>query len=252
MNCRALLLCNDGLTSRLVARALAAADCLDAILIVGRTPLGGRLRWRAKRHGVFRLASQLACAVIARALAQLFGRSRRDELLHDLDGPWPPGVPPYRAAHVNHLDVVNLLASIKPDVVVLNGTEIVKTEILDATTAPFINIHCGLTPDYRGVHGAFWAMWNGDLARMGVTVHRVDRGVDTGEILAQARIDATRRDGFLTLPLLQYRAALPLLVDYLTTKATREPLAGSKFSRQWYHPGLGHYLPLIITRRLAF
>jgi hypothetical protein len=252
MNRRALLLCNDGLTSRLVARALAGAGCLDAVLIVGRTPLAGRLRWRARRHGVFRLASQLACAVIARALAQLFGRSRRDELLDGLDGPWPAGVPTYRAAHVNHLDVISLLASIKPDVVVLNGTEIVKSGTLVATTAPFINIHCGLTPDYRGVHGAFWAMWNGDPGRMGVTLHRVDRGVDTGEILAQARIDATVRDGFLTLPLLQYRAALPLLVDYLTSRTTRGPLAGGKFSRQWFHPGLGHYLPLIVTRRLAF
>jgi hypothetical protein len=252
MNCRALVLCNNELTSRLVARALAAAGCLDAIVIVGRTPLGVRLRWRVRRHGVFRLASQLACAVIARALAQLFGRSRRDELLQDLDGPWPPGVPTFRAAHVNHSDVVDLIASIKPDVVVLNGTEIVKAETFNATSTPFINIHCGLTPDYRGVHGAFWAIWNGDLARIGVTLHRVDRGVDTGEILAQARIDATRRDGFLTLPLLQYRAALPLLVDYLATRAKHGPLTGSKFSRQWYHPGLGHYLQVIITRRLAF
>ena len=249
MNRRALLLCNDGLTSRLVARALASASCLDAVVIVGRTPLGGRLRWRAKRHGVLRLASQLACAVIARGLGQLFGRSRRDELLHDLDGSWPSGGATHRAAHVNHSDVAGLIASFKPDVVVLNGTEIVRAETLEATTAPFINIHCGLTPDYRGVHGA---IWNGDLARMGVTLHRVDRGVDTGEILAQAQIDATHRDGFLTLPLLQYRAALPLLVDYLTTGARPEPLPGNGLSRQWYHPGLGHYLPLIITRRLAF
>jgi len=252
MNCRALLLCDDGLTSRLVARALAAAGNLEAILIVGRRPLGARLRWRLKRHGALTLASQLACAAIARVLAQLFGRPRRNELLRGLDGPWPAGVPTYRAAHVNHSDVVDRIASTKPDVVVLNGTEIVKAETLDSTGAPFINVHCGLTPDYRGVHGAFWAMWNGDLTRVGVTVHRVDRGVDTGEIVAQARIEPTRRDGFLTLPLLQYRAALPLLVDYLTSSAKPGPLTGSTFSRQWYHPGLGHYLPMIIARRLAF
>jgi hypothetical protein len=249
---RVLLLCDGGLTSRLVARALAAAGQLDAVLIVGRTSLATRLRRRLNRHGAVRLASQLACAAIARALAAVFGHSRRNELLAGLDGPWPPGVTTHHAPHVNHPAVADLIVAAKPDVVVLNGTEIVRAETLDATSAPFVNIHCGLTPDYRGVHGAFWAIWNAEPERVGVTVHRVDRGVDTGAILAQARVAPANDDGFLTLPLAQYRAALPLLVDYLATGATRAPLPGGKTSRQWYHPGLEHYLPLLFTRRLAF
>src|SRR6185295_18008857 len=107
------------------------------------------------------------------------------------DGPWPSGVPTQRAPHVNHPSVAASLARTNPDVVVLSVTEIVKAETLNAAGVEFVNIHCGLTPDYRGVHGAFWALRNGDRERMGVTLHRVDRGVDTGDVLAQAQIALT-------------------------------------------------------------
>jgi methionyl-tRNA formyltransferase len=35
----------------------------------------------------------------------------------------------------------------------------------------FVNIHVGITPKYRGVHGTYWALVNNDVENSGVTVH---------------------------------------------------------------------------------
>ena len=116
--------------------------------------------------------------------------------------------------------------------------------MLSSTHAPFINTHAGITPKYRGTHGGYWALYNSDPGRCGVTVHLVDAGIDTGDIVDQAPIKPIREDSFVTYPYLQLAAALPLLV-----KAVQGALAGALPSRLatgesavWYHPGLLQYL----------
>ena len=98
-------------------------------------------------------------------------------------------------------------------VVVVNGTRIIARRVLEASDAVFINTHCGITPEYRGVHGGYWALYRSDPENCGVTVHLVDPGIDTGGILAQQRIEPGPHDNFVTYPYLQLAAGLPLLVE---------------------------------------
>ena len=74
---------------------------------------------------------------------------------------------------------------------------------------------------YRGVHGCYWALADGDPAHAGVTVHLVDSGVDTGEVIAQAVVHPTPADSYHTYPLLQLAAGIPLL-----EQAIRDALEG--------------------------
>lgn len=46
---------------------------------------------------------------------------------------------------------------------------------------PIINVHPGLLPDYRGAQPIFWALFNNEK-KLGLSVHRVDAGIDTGPI----------------------------------------------------------------------
>lgn len=50
-----------------------------------------------------------------------------------------------------------------------------------------INVHTSLLPGQRGAHPVFWAFMEG--ARHGVTVHEIDRGVDTGPIIFQVPVN---------------------------------------------------------------
>ena len=102
----------------------------------------------------------------------------------------------------------------------------------------------GITPMYRGVHGAYWALVQDDRAHCGVTVHHVDAGVDTGYILHQAVIQPTAADNFSTYPTLQMVSGSKLMV-----KAVREVIDGTTIprkpegsDRRWEIPTLWQYL----------
>jgi methionyl-tRNA formyltransferase len=137
-----------------------------------------------------------------------------------------------------------LLRSINPAVVVLCGTRILDTETLNCLRVPFVNIHAGITPLYRGVHGGYWALANNDPENCGVTVHFVDSGIDTGNILAQGVIKPTSQDNFTTYPILQLAVGIELLKDCLPailngTAVATKPQGKGKL---WYHPTLSEYL----------
>lgn len=132
-----------------------------------------------------------------------------------------------------------------PDIVVVNGTRILSRETLAACPAIFLNTHCGITPAYRGVHGGYWALAQDDAPHAGVTIHLVDAGIDTGDILYQKAIDIDRQDNFLTYPVRQYVAAIPLM------KAAIEDVKAGRMktykredlpSTIWFHPTLWQYL----------
>lgn len=77
------------------------------------------------------------------------------------------------------------MAGYRPDLLVLYGFNwILPAEVFGLPTFGSINIHPSLLPRYRGPAPVHRAIRNGD-PEIGVTVHRVDAGVDTGPILAQ-------------------------------------------------------------------
>lgn len=51
-----------------------------------------------------------------------------------------------------------------------------------------LNIHGGLLPAYRGALSSVWAVWNGER-KFGSTLHLMDRGVDTGQIIRVESFD---------------------------------------------------------------
>lgn len=64
--------------------------------------------------------------------------------------------------------------------------KILRKPMLEIPSRGFINTHPSLLPYNRGKHYNFWALVEG--SPFGVTIHRVDPGVDTGEIVAQQEI----------------------------------------------------------------
>jgi folate-dependent phosphoribosylglycinamide formyltransferase PurN len=113
---------------------------------------------------------------------------------------------------INSVEVADLVGRLKPDLVVVSGTSLLRKELLTSLGAtPVINIHCGITPRYRGTHGAFWAIVNGDWGNVGTTVHFIDQGIDTGAIIGQSPITVELGDNPRTLALKQYCAGIRLV-----------------------------------------
>lgn len=76
-----------------------------------------------------------------------------------------------------------VLKSLEPDFIILGQTGIVKKEIIQQAKSMVLNAHPGILPDYRGVDVHKWAIYNKDFDKIGCSVHKVNEGVDTGDIL---------------------------------------------------------------------
>ena len=79
----------------------------------------------------------------------------------------------------------NWVKELEPDLIVIYGmSELLKGNILSIPKKGCINLHLSLLPKYRGSHPIFWTFYNYDL-NPGATVHYIDEGEDTGNIIYQ-------------------------------------------------------------------
>ena len=90
---------------------------------------------------------------------------------------------------------VALMTLVRPDVVLVFGTGILRQPLLSAFDGRIINIHLGLSPYYRGAGTNFWPLVNREPEYVGATIHYLDAGIDTGPIISHARPSIERGDG---------------------------------------------------------
>jgi len=134
---------------------------------------------------------------------------------------------------INSPQVSEFLMKIKPDITIVMGTSIIKPHILDICGRDVINIHGGYLPDYRGNHCFFFALYNEDYEKIGSTLHYVNRGIDTGDIIEVVKPYIDKNDNAETLycraELLAIHRLMDLLKEY-DTKGT--PIPKSKQSKR--------------------
>jgi methionyl-tRNA formyltransferase len=197
------------------------------------------IRYRFRKLGPWVFAGQMLFILWDRFTIQPRSQRRIDQLLEGHDISPPDGrIPTHDVESVNDPEVIELVRGQDAKAIIVSGTRIIGRRML-AAGRQFINIHCGITPRYRGVHGAFWAVVEGRPDLAGTTVHLIDPGVDTGAIIGQAAIEVEATDTYRTLPAKQYLVGLRLMED-----AVAAALSGSLStyrrddleSRQWYSP----------------
>jgi phosphoribosylglycinamide formyltransferase-1 len=117
---------------------------------------------------------------------------------------------------------VEILRAENVDLVVLAGfMRIVGPIFLAAYPRRIINVHPSLLPKYRGANAAAQALAAGDQMT-GCTVHYVDAGVDTGEIIAQREVPVEPGDTAATLQARIQKAEHELLPSVIATFAAHE------------------------------
>jgi methionyl-tRNA formyltransferase len=126
--------------------------------------------------------------------------------------------------------------SLQPDlVVVVAYGQILPPAILDSPRHGCLNIHASLLPKYRGPAPIQWAIANADT-ETGVTLMRIDAGLDTGDIVAQRRTPIRPEDDSATLHDRLAQLGAELLVqtipDYVAGKIRpkAQPAAGASYA----------------------
>jgi hypothetical protein len=101
--------------------------------------------------------------------------------------------------HINHPEVVNLARELQPDLICVFGTSLIRGELLNEGRLGIINLHGGLSPEYRGADCTFWALYNGEPEKVGCTLHYIDAGIDTGRLIAHISPEVREGDNELVL-----------------------------------------------------
>jgi folate-dependent phosphoribosylglycinamide formyltransferase PurN len=242
-----IFVCSDCDNTRILYNGIRNDIVISRIIVEGPVSKKLLVKRRIKRLGYLKVAGQLAFQAGIVPLIRKLTAPRVKKLLqeHKLDTSPMPEQLITRVPSVNDQSFIDELAKSSPDLVLVNGTRVISAKVLATVSCPIINVHVGITPLYRGVHGAYWALANNEAQNCGVTVHAIDKGIDTGGILAQDTIVPGPKDNFITYPYLQFEKAIDLvkkiIPQVLATgfKFLPSPVGKSKL---YYHPTAWQYL----------
>lgn len=101
---------------------------------------------------------------------------------------------------INCSEAVKFIGNSEADIIFVFGTRLLKPEVFINSNAIFVNMHWGWSPDYRA-EGIVSALAYGGPAHLGVTIHLIDSGADSGDIIYQDRPYVDALDNFYSIGL---------------------------------------------------
>jgi folate-dependent phosphoribosylglycinamide formyltransferase PurN len=98
----------------------------------------------------------------------------------------------HKVGDIHAHEVIALVRSLEPDLGLIYGSPILKPKLFEIPRFGTLGIHHGKVPAYRGNKTTFWAMYNGEPVA-GVTIQKVNAGLDTGNIVKEGEVPIGRR-----------------------------------------------------------
>lgn len=148
------------------------------------------------------------------------------------------GLPVLQPARARDAAFIEQLSQLQPDLIVVAAYgQILPQALLDLPRFGCLNVHTSLLPKYRGAAPIQWAILDGER-ETGVTIMRMDAGLDTGGILRQAITPITPEDNAQTLHDRLARLGGDLLVqtipDHVAGRLTPrpQPAEGASYARK--------------------
>ena len=162
------------------AAAVQEAGGAVPLILIERRSLEVKLRLVRRRlahHGPLTVAGQLMYLAWTAA-----GRTRlgRAEPPTPAPGVLSPGPAILRLPDINAATAAARIRAARPTLAAIYGTSVIQGDTLAALPPESFNLHTGLTRYHRGIACTFWALAAGHPERIGVTVHRLTAGIDTG------------------------------------------------------------------------
>lgn len=187
---RLLVLTHGGI--EIAMKRLLALDCAEVVGVFIETDTVRRVGWREKIRRSIRYDGYAATALkFARAglqaskpVEQQTGEASRAVLRQLAEA---HGVPVHFVSNYHSPEAIALMRSVRADLGVVLGTNILKESVFKIPRLGSINVHQGLAPYYRGGPAVFWELFN-DEPEVGLTIHFVETKVDTGDIVMQETV----------------------------------------------------------------
>lgn len=249
---RTLLICHEGarLDQQGLAHWLASFSDLVGIVVLRET--GQRMRHRIereiKRVGLLRFLDVLSFRLYYKLFLAREDRKWEERKLKELSGLYPAidGVPVLYTHSPNVPEAEQFIRERQADIVLARCKTLLKESIFSLPACGTFVMHPGICPEYRNAHGCFWALATGDKDKVGMTLLRIDKGVDTGPVygyysydydeVGESHIRIQNRVVLENLPLLETK-----LQEIYRRSATSLDTSGRE-SSAWGQPWLTRYL----------
>ena len=239
-------------------RWLSRSVAVVAIIVIdeARSTRLRRLRAEYRRVGFWRLLDVLAYRIWYRlfsAPADAAWVQQQVDLFRQRFPIDVAAIPTLSTAEPRGERVSDFLRTNRPDLVIARCKWLLRKDLYDIPRFGTYVLHPGICPQYRNAHGCFWAIASDDMRNVGLTLLRIDDGIDTGPIYGFYRypFDAQRETHIRIqekVVLENTEAIAAKLIDIAKQRA--QPLAiGPAASRNWGQPWLSSYLG--IRRRLG-
>jgi methionyl-tRNA formyltransferase len=185
---------SSSLYSRLVTHELHRQREVDLVAIyIRRLWSYKRIRVDLRREGPRLLQKVYEKLIIAKISPDTEVQSPLDEMAKALGLDFTNlasfchknGIPAYKVYDFNCVSSEAALKALSPDLIVFTGGGLIRRNVLEIPRLGVLNCHSGLLPRYRGMDTLEWAILEarGALPQVGLTLHFMDSGVDTGPIL---------------------------------------------------------------------
>lgn len=186
-------------------------------------------------------AARLPMKLTKRGTAEVIDQMIED---HQLQHTMPETIPLTHVPSVNSEAAREALRQYNPKAVFVINCRMIRKATLGSISAPFINYHSGINPTYRGMFGGYFALANQDPDHFGATVHLVDEGVDTGDVLYQSQVQTQPGDNFHTYIWRIASGSRDIVIRAMqdAVNGTLTPYKPEGPSRQYFAPTLGGYL----------
>ena len=184
-----LLICHeeDAISREGLARWLASFSDLVGIIVLRETrgQVWRRIRRELRRVGVLRFLDVLAFRAYYNLLIARKDAAWSQEKLHELILRYPElpkDLPRLYTHSPNAPEAEGFIRRLRPEIVLARCKFILKERIFEIPAKGTWVMHPGICPEYRNAHGCFWALANRDLKKVGLTLLKIDSGVDTGPV----------------------------------------------------------------------
>jgi methionyl-tRNA formyltransferase len=121
-------------------------------------------------------------------------------------------IPTYYIKSANNKEFLEMLRSLKPDIIINQSQSIIKKDLLEIPTIGVINRHNALLPKNRGRLTPFWVLLKND-DYTGVSIHFVNEGIDAGDIIVQKKYKVSPIDTFNSIVKKNYEIAPKAIIE---------------------------------------
>jgi methionyl-tRNA formyltransferase len=127
---------------------------------------------------------------------------------------------------------------------VVFGAGKISSDVIKMFPDGLINVHRGISEKYRGLDSELWAVYHQDYGNIGVTIHKVEELLDTGDIIFKQKLKL--KSGMKTYQLRYYTS---LIATNLVIKTLKDYLSGTLLQKKQKKKGRYYsFMPLELKK----